>query len=250
MTLKRVKALGRTRYYVEEDKYEDLSGRVFGLLTVLGLHYIKQNKQHPSVFWLCQCACGGKISALAPRLKKGGTSSCGCVEKLSTRGCSNDKIYTIWQGIKSRCLCPSDDSYTTYGGAGITICEEWKQDFGAFLKDMGYPPCDGNAYSIDRIDNEVGYCKENCRWATNQQQSHNKKKSPRNTSGITGVSLNRVNNCWVAHWTDLSGKLHRKSFAVKKYGYEEAFRLACEARQAAIAELNAQGAGYTEWHGK
>lgn len=97
----------------------------------------------------------------------------------------NTRIYKIWTGIITRCTNTSYHLYPDYGGRGITICDEWRYDFMKFYNDMGDMP---NGMSLDRIDNDKGYYKENCRWATLEEQHYNK----RNTLSVTykGVTMN------------------------------------------------------------
>jgi len=81
--------------------------------------------------------------------------------------------YKSWDNMITRCLRPSHGSYATYGGAGITVCERWR-DFVNFLADMGERP--SLFHSIDRIDGSKGYEPGNCRWATQLEQARNSRK--------------------------------------------------------------------------
>lgn len=84
-------------------------------------------------------------------------------------GLAHTKTYKIWAAMKGRCQNPNDKDYPGYGGRGITVCERW-QSFENFYEDMGEKPIDR---SIDRIENNLGYCKDNCRWATPTEQNNN-----------------------------------------------------------------------------
>jgi hypothetical protein len=92
------------------------------------------------------------------------------------------KTYRAWCHMKSRCYNIADISYKDYGARGITVCEDWQQ-FENFLVDMGEAP---QGTSLDRKDNNLGYCKENCRWATPIEQSNNRRAQSNNT-GVPGV---------------------------------------------------------------
>lgn len=83
---------------------------------------------------------------------------------------SDYSAYEVWKGMKKRCYNESFKSFCHYGGRGIKVCDRW-MDFWAFLEDMGERP---EGMSIDRIDVNGDYCKENCRWATQLEQSRNK----------------------------------------------------------------------------
>lgn len=96
--------------------------------------------------------------------------------------------YSVWAGIKARCSNPNNPSFTNYGYRGISYCYEWEH-FENFCRDMGVRP--SKAHSIERVDNEKGYSKENCVWATRHEQSLNRRKFKNNTSGERGVKAIR-----------------------------------------------------------
>jgi hypothetical protein len=83
--------------------------------------------------------------------------------------------YGIWKAIKGRCLNPRNKQYCDYGGRGITICEEWKADFMAFLSAVGYRP--HPSLSLDRIDNNRGYEHGNMQWTTSLKQNNNSRRN-------------------------------------------------------------------------
>lgn len=151
----------------------DLTGQTFGRLTVLS----RAGHQKGHTLWFCECECGVTKAILAASLRSGVTRSCGCLraEGLGTyarkHGKSDTRIYTIWQNMIRRCSDQTLPSYWRYGGRGITVCSRWKS-FDHFLTDMGEPISEG--LSLDRIDNDKGYSKENCRWATSTEQARNK----------------------------------------------------------------------------
>ena len=88
-------------------------------------------------------------------------------------GMYGTRTYKNWFSMKQRCLNRNDKNYKNYGGRGITICPEWLT-FINFYKDMGEKPKDK---SIDRINNNSGYCKSNCRWATPKEQMNNTRRN-------------------------------------------------------------------------
>ena len=81
----------------------------------------------------------------------------------------------IWVGMISRCHHKTHQSYGYYGARGIRVCKKWRKSFDEFLRDMGPRP--GPEYSIDRKDNDKGYCPMNCRWATRKEQASNRRNT-------------------------------------------------------------------------
>src|SRR5690606_784000 len=109
-------------------------------------------------------------------------------DRVRTHGTpKNDKVYKAWCKIKERCLNPRDKSYPNYGAIGITMQEDWINDFVKFRDHIGQPPKDGKRYSVDRIENSIGYQEGNVRWATDVQQARNKGLQRNNKTGTSGV---------------------------------------------------------------
>lgn len=159
------------------NKPANLSGQRFHRLTANQI--AKDKPSDGKVYWECICDCGEVVIVRAESLKSGNTKSCGCLHKdtvgklKTTHGLSDTTEYFIWQGMWARCTNPNHKSYNNYGGRGITVCERWRL-FENFLEDMGLRP--GPEYSLDRKENDKGYCKENCRWATGTEQANNRRK--------------------------------------------------------------------------
>lgn len=154
-------------------KFIDITGKTFGKLTVLSRTV---NSKHGASRWVCLCECGQKTIVISGDLKNGRTKSCGCLTITSNQARSTHKKcdtveYQAWCDMKSRCLNNNHKSYKHYGGRGITIDKTWLS-FATFLKDMGKKPSPN--YSLDRIDNNKGYNKDNCRWVTIDIQNRNK----------------------------------------------------------------------------
>ena len=161
-------------------------GAVFGKLTITG--FAERRKTCKYVFCKCDCGNPKEFEVFTGNLGKGHTTSCGCVQTANrtTHGLSSSRTNVIYKSMIQRCHNPNQVSYGDYGGKGILVCNRWRESFENFLEDMGEVP---DGLSLDRKDNNFGYFKDNCRWASLGTQMFNQKIRSDNTSGKTGVRL-------------------------------------------------------------
>lgn len=131
------------------------------------------------------CDCGNKYKLSIQNLKN--SKKCRKCSSF-THGGRSDKEYDIWAQMKDRCLNVKNKNFIHYGGRGISVCEYWVKNYDTFIKDMGKRPSD--KHSLDRIDNNGNYCKENCRWVTQYVQNNNK----RNNNNIFCELNNKIYN--------------------------------------------------------
>ena len=123
----------------------------------------------------CVCDCGGETITNITNLRRGTTKSCGCLseeKKIKHKKCFSGE-YQTWSHMKQRCFNKNNQEYNNYGGRGITVCDKWL-DFRNFYADMGERPA---GKTLDRVNNNGNYCKENCRWATQKEQSNNVRRN-------------------------------------------------------------------------
>lgn len=158
-------------------KFIDLIRQRFGKLTVV--KQVGKDKWRQAL-WLCKCDFGNSKIICGNNLKNSHTKSCSCLRAEITKQRSikhghaqggKSKTYTTWKTITQRCTNPNHKYYDNYGGRGIKICKRWKK-FENFLEDMGECP---PGYQIDRINNNKGYSKENCRWTTSKMNNRNRR---------------------------------------------------------------------------
>lgn len=171
----------------------DLTGQKYGRLLVLERaedHITKSGTRITR--WKCKCDCGSETIVSHANLRSGTTTSCGCLHKEivgalnRSHGLSNKcgRLYPLWKSIKYRCYCESSPDYKNYGGRGIVMCDEWKNNFVTFHDwaiANGYKEEKTekglNILTIDRIDVNGNYEPSNCRFVTNEVQAKNKRKS-------------------------------------------------------------------------
>ncbi|OHW63124.1 hypothetical protein EUAN_09080 [Andreesenia angusta] len=197
--------------------FSDLTGKKFGKLTVI--KFIGVTKYKP--FWLCECDCGNFAEVTSGNLKSGGTKSCGCIriEMLTKRNTSHGManqshrhpLYKRWASMKQRCCNENAISFKNYGGRGIQVCDEWKNDYLSF-----YNWAVNNGFredlELDRIDNDGNYTPKNCRWTTIENNQLNKRTNNRIT--IRGITKT------LTEWSRISGIKVNTLKSRMRYGWE------------------------------
>lgn len=170
----------------------DITNEKFGRLLAIRP---TDKRSGTSIVWECMCECGEIVFINSNNLRRGKSKSCGCYrdEFAITHGLSGSRIYKLWNAMFSRVRYP--ERYENHAGRGIGSCPEWFV-FENFYTDMG------DSYteqaSLDRIDVNGDYCKDNCRWTTGSVQNFNKRMDARNTSGKTGVRFHEPTGKWEA----------------------------------------------------
>jgi hypothetical protein len=187
---------------------KQIAGMKFGRLSVLSR---AGNDKHGSAMWNCVCDCGVTGVFKGRNLTIGKTKSCGCwlLEQRrspkkhghTSRTLGATSEYSAWKAMRQRCENPNNRSWKDYGGRGITVCDRW-HTFSNFLQDMGKKPSPN--LSIERVENNSGYTKENCIWATKRVQNRNK----RNNIILTHNGKSQTIKDWANEYGLLFGTLY------------------------------------------
>ena len=198
-------------------EYVRLKSGVFQKPVIVGAPF-RSGKGHEksAVF---ECLCGANFVSTLANVRHNNVNSCGCLAKslaskrligksyTKTHGMSASPEYEVWSSMIKRCSDTNPKDRAAYFNRGITVCDRWLS-FENFIEDMGQRPSE--KHSIDRKNNDLGYSKENCRWATVRQQSFNKQSTVMVT--VYGLTMS------IGDWSDISGvprdaiyaRLHRK----------------------------------------
>lgn len=202
-------------------------GTRFERLVTMGATFMKDGSAYVQVV----CDCGNSREVRVHSLKKGITKSCGCLsaeltsERSALRvkhGKSEDTIYHVWRSMKARCSNPNNQAYDNYGARGITYDSRW-ESFTEFYNDMGDIP---ENCTLERVDVNGNYCKENCVWADQTQQCFNRRKFKNKTSKYFGVSYRSDCGKWRATLKKYGEKLLDKTFETE-YQAARAYDDAC-----------------------
>lgn len=207
----------------DKSKIDDLTGKRFGRLTVIGIKETNTRK----TYWTCRCDCGNLKDVRSDSLKAGRIKSCGCLKqeqdvknlvspsmvKSQNAGFkrSGTRLYVIWQNMKSRCYNPHDVRYCRYGERGITVCDQWKDDYIAFNNwaiENGYK----ESLTIDRIDNDGSYSPENCRWVSNKEQARNRSTNISITIGNSKRTLTEWCEIFDLDFKNVCSRYNRNGF--------------------------------------
>ena len=228
-----------------------LTGQKFGRLTVENENPIRS--LDGQIRWNCSCDCGNRTTVVGNCLTNGKTRSCGCYKRDKTRemgrlntthGMSYTTEYKIWNGMIQRCTSPNTTGYSDYGGRGITVCDRWLNSFEAFYEDMGPRP--SLDYSIERRENDGNYEKNNCYWATREEQQNNTR--------VNVFHVYRGNQYTISQLAELPEAIENGVCEmtlynrIKQYGYSVEKAINTPAREATVTHThNGTTKTITEW---
>lgn len=230
----------------------DLVGKTFNRLTVLESC---GNDKRSNVLWLCRCQCGNLTKATTHQLRSGCKKSCGCLKReigkinFIKHGEWGSRLHKLWKGIKARCYNKNHSQYKDYGGRGIEVCHEWKDNFVAFrdfMLSIGYDETlPIGEQTIERIDVNGNYEPSNCTLISKKQQNYNKRDNHVVTyKGITKTLVEFAED----YGLDVENLYNR----INNYGYtvEEAIEKPvrkCTHKNAPLYEVDGEFHSLREW---
>lgn len=231
-------------------------GDRFCKLTVLENMGIQMyNDGTRNTVYKCLCDCGNIVNVRHKMLSCGHVKSCGCYKHEYQRLKSPyyqikyRALLFVWKTMKQRCLVPANKDYRLYGGRGITICDEWKDDFFAFnswAESNGYK----KGLMLDRINNDGNYCPENCKWSTPVEQANNKRTNRWITLNGKKQTLKQWCEELNIRYSTINGRLQRG------WSVEEAFeiiphikkKVVMKSRRKRVLQYTKEGDFIKEWN--
>lgn len=163
-------------------KSKDITGQRFGKL--VAIKKVGTDGRRNAI-WLCKCDCGNECQRIVAELTKNKNHSCGCLAKEHlkdmangniTHGMTGTRLYGCYKGMMSRCYRKKDIHYKAYGGRGIVVCDEWKNNAKAFI-DWAITHGYSDDLTIERIDVNGNYEPSNCTWIPMSEQYKNKQSN-------------------------------------------------------------------------
>ena len=203
----------------------DLTNMRFGNLVALHICGTYLYKEIATVkIWLCKCDCGNYTKVKSNDLVSGNTKSCGCLKSalllqrrvasgINMHHRSTSRLYHVWRSMKQRCNDPKCKEYRLYGGRGISVCDEWANDFLSFEKWAFSKGYDENAprgkCTLDRIDVNGNYEPSNCRIVTQQEQANNTRKNKQYFYKGQFLTIAQISKLCGVGYSTLYNRLHR-----------------------------------------
>ena len=189
----------------------EIGGR-YGKLTVVSV-YRKDGRGNS---YLCKCDCGNEVILCRSHLlgvkNRCGNKSCGCShDKQNRMSVEHPRLYFSYKGMMRRCYDKNAVNYGRYGGKGVRVCKEWKNNFEGFALwslSNGY----SDVLELDRKDFNGNYSPENCRWVDLFTQAHNKGINHNNTTGVKGVSYMKKTGKYRAYIMRYGERYHLGSY--------------------------------------
>ncbi len=204
-------------------KVVEMSGQSFGEWSVIRRG---ENTKTGQATWVCICSCGLEAQVIGTDLRNGKSTKClHCHKHTTKHGLSHTKFYKVWAAMLQRCRNPNYAGFKGYGDRGITVCPEWS-DFTNFRDDMlesydKHKEAHQNNTSIERENNNKGYSKANCIWATRSEQSRNTRKSKPFKATSPQGEVFFVNHS-IADFADNHG-LNRAQIALVLNGHDKSY---------------------------
>lgn len=225
------------------NRFDNLTGKRFGRLTVVGLSPKKSGRKS---YWVCKCDCGNEIVVRSDALKCGNTKSCGCLKQeqdkinlsKNHKGYNTpNRLYGIWVQMKDRCLNTNNENYFRYGERGIKIYPAWVHDYGNF-RDWAFDHGYNKHLTIDRIDNNGDYEPTNCRWVTMKTQSNNRSSNHNVAWNGETHTLKEWSEIYSINYETLRDRFHRGDLPPRLF------------ETTAQRKKDLKKAIYIEWRGK